>query len=266
MAIILISNLVILLGIMTLLWSVSLLLKDASIVDPFWGMGFIILALLTPRGNACESSNREMLITILVTLWGLRLSGFLLIRNWGHGEDKRYAAMRAKHGPRFAVVSLFSVFWLQAVILWFVALPVQVAIIADVAGSLTAADICGVAIWAIGFIFESVGDAQLARFKARPENAGKVMDKGLWAWTRHPNYFGDFCVWWGIYLISAMGSAWWTIASPAAMSWLLMKVSGVTLLEKTITGRRPDYADYKRRTSAFFPRPPKPKATANGIS
>lgn len=258
MALILLSNLVILLGIMTLLWGLSLVLKDVSIVDPFWGTGFVIVAWLTALRNEAIPA-RVMLLAILVTLWGLRLSLFLLIRNWGHAEDKRYAAMRAKHGPKFAVLSLFSVFWLQAFILWFVAQPIQVAGIANLASPLTVIDFLGVALWAVGVAFETIGDAQLARFKARPENAGKVMDRGLWAWTRHPNYFGDFCVWWGIYVIAAMGSAWWTILSPLAMSWLLMKVSGVKLLESTISDRRPDYAEYKRRTSAFFPRPPKPR-------
>ncbi len=254
---ILLTNLLILTAVMTLLWAVASTIRDASIVDPFWGTGFVIVAWLTMfRVESPEV--RVLLIAAMTTLWGIRLSIFLLVRNWGHPEDKRYAAMRAKHGPNFVRISLFTVFWLQAVILWFVALPIQVAIIRNAPTPLTAFDTLGIAIWAVGVFFETVGDAQLARFKSRPENAGKVMDNGLWAWTRHPNYFGDFCVWWGIYCISAMGSAGWTIASPLAMSWLLMKVSGVTLLEKTIADRRPDYADYKRRTSAFFPRPPKP--------
>ncbi|MBI1324629.1 DUF1295 domain-containing protein [bacterium] len=246
---------------MTLLWAMASLIRDVSIVDPFWGTGFVIVAWVT-LFRVEAPAFRVLIIAAMTTLWGLRLSGFLLIRNWGHPEDKRYSAMRAKHGPKFVRISLFTVFWLQALILWFVALPIQVAILRNVPQPITVFDAFGIAIWGIGLFFETAGDAQLARFKSRPENSGKVMDKGLWAWTRHPNYFGDFCVWWGIFIVAAMGAAGWTILSPLAMSWLLMKVSGVTLLEKTITDRRPDYADYKRRTSAFFPRPPKPRTPA----
>lgn len=258
MAAILLTNLAILLAVMSLLWALASLIRDVSIVDPFWGTGFVIVAWATVLRVETPVA-RVLILAAMSTLWGLRLSIFLLVRNWGHAEDKRYAAMRAKHGSRFVQVSLFSVFWLQAVILWFVALPIQVAVIRNASQPLSAFDATGIAIWAVGVFFETVGDAQLARFKSHPDNAGKVMDQGLWAWTRHPNYFGDFCVWWGIYLVAAMGSAGWTILSPLVMSWLLMKVSGVTLLEKTIGDRRPDYAEYKRRTSAFFPRPPKPR-------
>lgn len=258
MAAILFTNLAMLLAVMALLWAVASSIRDVSIVDPFWGTGFVLVAWATAL-RVDAPVTRVLLIACMITLWGVRLSIFLFIRNWGHAEDKRYAAMRAKHGPKFVRISLFSVFWLQAVILWFVALPIQVAVIRNSSQPLSVFDALGIALWGIGVFFESVGDAQLARFKSRPENVGKVMDKGLWAWTRHPNYFGDFCVWWGLYVVAAMGSAGWTILSPLAMSWLLMKVSGVTLLEKTIADRRPDYAEYKRRTSAFFPRPPKPR-------
>lgn len=261
MVAILFTNLAILLATMALLWAVASLIRDVSIVDPFWGTGFVIVAWAT-LFRVEMPAFRTLILAAMTTLWGVRLSGFLLIRNWGHPEDKRYAAMRAKHGSKFVRISLFTVFWLQAVILWFVALPIQVAIIRNVPQPISVFDSLGIALWAIGLFFETVGDAQLARFKSRPENSGKVMDKGLWAWTRHPNYFGDFCVWWGIYIVAAMGAAGWTILSPLAMSWLLMKVSGVTLLEKTIADRRPDYAEYKRRTSAFFPRPPKPRMPA----
>jgi steroid 5-alpha reductase family enzyme len=252
---VLISNLAILLTIMTLLWAVSLWLRDASIVDPFWGVGFVILAWISIF-RIESPAPRVMLIAIMTTLWGIRLASFLLFRNRGHGEDKRYAAMRAKHGPRFAWISLFTVFWLQAVILWFVAMPIQVAAFHQIQSPLSWIDAIGVVLWGVGLAFESIGDAQLARFKSKPENSGKVMDKGLWAWTRHPNYFGDFCVWWGIYVVASQGNAAWTILSPILMSWLLMKVSGVSLLERTIEDRRPGYVEYKQRTPAFFPRLP----------
>ncbi len=237
---------------MILLWIVSLIRRDASIVDPFWGAGFVLVAWL-----ACQMTDapswRAWLLVALTTAWGLRLSTFLAWRNWGHGEDRRYAAMRRYHGRKFWWVSLFTVFLLQAGILWFVSLPIQAAMAADSACKLSWLDAIGTSLWVIGFFFEAVGDWQLARFKADAANAGKVMDRGLWRYTRHPNYFGDFCVWWGLYLIAAAGGAAWTAASPILMSVLLMKVSGVSLLESTIADRRPEYAAYKARTNAFFP-------------
>jgi steroid 5-alpha reductase family enzyme len=241
---------------MALVWLLSLARRDASIVDPFWGSGFAIVALTASWLNFPPSA-RTTLLVALTAVWGLRLSLFLLWRNWGHGEDRRYQVMRDHHGQRFWWVSLFTVFMLQAVILWFVSLPIQVTASQDETNPLHWLDGLGVLIWTIGFTFEAVGDWQLARFKADPANAERVMDRGLWRFTRHPNYFGDFCIWWGLYLIAAAGGAWWTLLSPLAMSFLLLKVSGVTLLEKTITDRRPDYANYQARTNAFFPGSPR---------
>ena len=194
---------------------------------------------------------------MLTVLWGLRLSMYLLWRNWGHGEDRRYQAMRAHQGQRFWWLSLLTVFWLQAAILWFVSLPVQVTAVTDDAGPIGWLDAIGGALFLVGFGFETVGDWQLARFKRDPANRGQVMDRGLWRYTRHPNYFGDACVWWGLFLIAACGGAWWTILSPVVMTTLLLKVSGVSLLEKSITERRPEYAAYQARTNAFFPGPPR---------
>lgn len=241
---------------MTILWLVSLVRRDASLVDPFWGIGFVLVAWGAALLHQ-PVSVRGWLLVGLTTVWGLRLAGFLWYRNWGHGEDRRYAAMRAHHGDRFWWVSLFTVFLLQGTILWFVAWPLQAAAAQSVASPLGWLDALGVAVWFVGLFFESVGDWQLARFKADPDNAGRVMDRGLWRYTRHPNYFGDFCVWWGLYLIAAAGGAWWTIGSPLLMSFLLLRVSGVTLLEQTIVERRPDYAAYQARTNAFFPGPPR---------
>jgi steroid 5-alpha reductase family enzyme len=246
------------LAAMLLLWLLGVYLRDVSIVDPFWGVGFVIVAWIAWTRSA-PRNDRALLLAGLTTMWGLRLSLFLLWRNWGHAEDRRYAAMRAHHGARFWWVSLFTVFFLQGAILWFVALPVQFVAATGAFNRFNWLDAVGIAVWAIGMLFESVGDWQLARFKADPASAGRVMDRGLWRFTRHPNYFGDFCVWWGLYLVASAGGGWWTLASPLLMSFLLLKVSGVTLLESTIVDRRPDYAAYQAATNAFFPGPPKPR-------
>lgn len=243
-------------SLMVMLWVISVVRRDASIVDPFWGTGFVIVAWLACVFNAAGAT-RPLLMAGLVTVWGLRLSVYLLMRNWHHGEDRRYAAMRAYHGSRFPWMSLGTVFLLQGIILWFVSMPIQVGIVHGATPELNAYDLTGVGVWSIGLLFEAVGDWQLAMFKADPANAERVMDRGLWRYTRHPNYFGDFCVWWGLYFISISAGGWWTIGSPLLMSVLLMKVSGVTLLESTITERRPAYAAYCSRTNAFFPGPPK---------
>ena len=242
------------------LWLVSLQLRDASIADPFWGTGFIFVSWTAVMYNGVTNW-RAVLLAVLITIWGLRLSLFLLWRSRGHGEDSRYVAMRTHHGQRFWWVSLFTVFLLQGVLLWFVAMPIQVVAAGESGATVGMLDALGVLVWLVGLIFESVGDWQLARFKSDPGNAGKVLDSGLWRYTRHPNYFGDFCVWWGIFLIAASGGYWWTIASPLLMSFLLMKVSGVALLEKTIVNRRPKYEDYIRRTNAFFPGLPKKQSS-----
>jgi len=243
-------------GIMTALWSVGTARRDVSLVDPFWGTGFVIVAGIAGMLNA-PLTPRGWLLIILVTIWGLRLSLYLLWRNWGHGEDRRYAAMRQNHGPRFWWVSLLTVFLLQAAILWFVSFPVQAAVVKKSADGWGWLDGLGILVWGIGLFFEAIGDWQMARFQADPANSGRVMNRGLWRYTRHPNYFGDFCIWWGLYFVATAGGAGWTLASPLLMSVLLLKVSGVTLLESTIVERRPDYAEYKLRTSSFFPRPPK---------
>jgi steroid 5-alpha reductase family enzyme len=194
-------------------------------------------------------------VAVLVTVWGTRLSTYLAIRNLGHGEDYRYQAMRRRWGRRFPLVSLGTVFILQATLMWIVSLPVQLTM--EMSDDPGWPAFIGIAVWGVGMLFETIGDWQLARFKRDPDNAGKVMDRGLWRLTRHPNYFGDFCVWWGLFLVAVTGvSMLWTMIGPILMSTLLLRVSGVALLEKTITSRRPGYADYVRRTSAFFPRPP----------
>ncbi|HMO55014.1 MAG TPA: DUF1295 domain-containing protein [Tepidiformaceae bacterium] len=238
-------------------WLISVVIKDASIVDILWGSGFVIVAWVAfAVGDGYEA--RKWLITIMATLWGLRLSGYLAWRNIGKGEDYRYQAMRRHWGARFTVVSLFTVFGLQGVLMYVVSMPLQVAQLSGTPGELTLLDYAGAAIFAVGLLFESIGDFQLARFKANPENKGKVMDRGLWRYTRHPNYFGDAVVWWGIFIV-ALAEPWnvLVIFSPIVMTVLLTRVSGVAMLERTIGKRRPGYDEYIRRTSGFIPMPPK---------
>lgn len=241
-----------LLCVMCLLWLLSLWLRNASIVDPFWGTGFVLLAWWSGLQYPAIGP-RALLMCGLVTVWGLRLSLYLLWRNAGHGEDYRYASMRRQHGPRFWWISLGTVFLLQGGILWLVALPILMTTAPTAQSAWNVWDLAGVFLWGLGLTFEVVGDWQLAAFQSDPGNRGQVLRRGLWRYTRHPNYFGDFCVWWGLYLIAVAGGAWWTLFSPLLMSILLMRISGVTLLEATIEERRPDYAAYRRSTNAFFP-------------
>jgi steroid 5-alpha reductase family enzyme len=238
------------------LWLLSLRLRDSSIVDIFWGLGFVIIAWVT-RAAAVGAPARSALCLALVTLWGVRLAGYLAWRNLGKGEDPRYVAMRAHHGDRWPLRSLFLVFGLQGVLMWVISLPVQAALRSPLPAALGPLDAVGALLVLTGVVCEGLGDLQLARFKASPENRGKVMDRGLWRYTRHPNYFGDFLVWWGLYALALASGDAWTALSPALMSFLLLRVSGVTLLEKSLR-RRPGYEEYVRRTSAFFPWPPRP--------
>jgi steroid 5-alpha reductase family enzyme len=241
------------LGAMTLLWLASLARRDASIVDVWWGLGFVVIATVAHRYG--PGAARADLVLAMVALWGLRLAGYLLWRNWGAEEDRRYQAMRRAWGERFWWVSYATVFLLQGALMWIVSLPAQHALAST--QPLGALDVLGVGVFAVGLGFESIGDAQLARWKADPANAGRVMDRGLWRYTRHPNYFGDFLVWWGVWLVAAAApGGLWTAVGPAIMSLLLMRVSGVPLLERSLARRRPGYDAYRRRTSAFFPWPP----------
>lgn len=244
--------------LMTGVWLVSLWRRDVSIVDPFWGPGFVLVATVG-YFLAGGAAGRRLLLLVLTAIWGLRLGGYLLARNLRSGEeDYRYQKIRAKYGARFPWLSLVIIFWFQAVLLWFISLPVQIGQLAATPASLTWLDGLGAAVWALGLFFEAVGDRQLARFKADPTNRGKVLDTGLWRYTRHPNYFGDFLVWWGLFLIAlATPQGWMTVLSPVVMSLFLIKVSGAGLLEKDIVHRRPQYADYIARTSGFLPWPPR---------
>jgi steroid 5-alpha reductase family enzyme len=243
-------------------WLLSLVRRNVAIVDSLWSLMFV-LAAWTYAVQASAWGPRALLVLALVTVWALRLSVYITVRNWGHGEDRRYQAIRARNQPHFQIKSLYLIFAFQALLAWIISLPLLGAILNSGAAasahsnSLGVLDMAGTALWLVGFSFEAGGDWQLARFKADPANRGKVMDRGFWRYTRHPNYFGDFSVWWGLYLIAAGAGAWWSIIGPIGMSVLLMRVSGVTLLEKDIGERRPQYADYIRRTNAFFPGPPR---------
>mgnify|MGYP006278340251 FL=1 len=243
-------------ALMLTTWIVSVMIKNASIVDIVWGLGFVVVAW-TVRLTVEGDTTRQNLIVVLVTLWGLRLALYLAKRNIGHGEDFRYVLMRRKHGARFPLVSLYTVFAFQGALMWVVSLPVQLGQ-ADDGAPVGPLAVIGAAAWVVGFVFEAVGDAQLAGFKKDPANAGKVMDRGLWSLTRHPNYFGDAVQWWGIGIVAAeAGTAAIGLIGPVVMTFLLTRVSGVPMLEHSMAKRRPGYEDYVRRTSAFVPRPPR---------
>ncbi|MDO8391911.1 MAG: DUF1295 domain-containing protein [Actinomycetota bacterium] len=237
-------------------WILSVLLKNASIVDIVWGFGFVLVAWAV-RLNVDGVASRQNLLVALTSIWGLRLSGYLFWRNHGKGEDYRYKSMRKHWGQRFWLVSLGTVFGVQATIMFLVSLPVQLGQ-ASADDSIGALAWIGVVVWLVGLFFEAVGDAQLAHFKKDPANAGRVMDKGLWKYTRHPNYFGDACVWWGIAIVAAeVPVGRWGIVGAVVMTVFLRRVSGVTLLEKSLVKRREGYVEYVASTSPFVPRPPK---------
>lgn len=241
---------------MVAVWLVSLALRDASVVDIFWGAGFAMIAALG-YVRADGHHARRALVAALTIVWGTRLAVHLLLRNWSRGEDYRYADMRERWGQRFPLVSLFTVFAFQGLVLWTVSLPVQAAQLSRRPDSLTWVDALGVALWTVGFLFEVVGDEQLRRFKTDPSSSGRVMDRGLWRYTRHPNYFGDATLWWGLGVIAVAAGTWWTLVGPAIMTFALLRVSGVAHIEKNLRKTKPEYEEYIRRTSAFFPLPPK---------
>jgi steroid 5-alpha reductase family enzyme len=236
---------------LVLLWLLSLRLRDSSIIDLFWGPAFSVL--FWPTALAGTLTARSLLLGALVSAWGLRLGLYLAWRNLGHGEDKRYTAMRTRHGPAWWWRSLFVVFGLQGFLAFVVSWPIR-AVATSPASDWSALDAVATALVLLGLAFETVGDLQLARFK-RSAPRGAIMDRGLWRYTRHPNYFGDFVVWLGFGLFGLGVGAWWSLLGPLVMTVLLVKVSGKELLEKGMAAR-PGYADYVARTSGFFPWPP----------
>lgn len=245
--------------VLTGLWLVSLRIRDAGIIDVFWGIGFVLVAWLyyVELGEAFWTF-RNTIVCLMVTLWGTRLAVHLGNRYFFpyKGEDYRYGEMRAEHGKRWWWWSLIQVFLLQGVILWIVSSVFMPILLHD--GGFTALDLIGIIVWAIGLFFEAVGDWQLRQFKKNPDNTGKVLDTGLWKYTRHPNYFGDALLWWGFYLMAFnYPQGIFFFSSPLFMTFLLMRISGVAMLEVKLKKSKPQYHDYIKRTSAFFPMPPK---------
>lgn len=238
------------LALTTGIWGASLLLRDVSIIDVFWGPLFALQAWLY-RGQAADPGSASLVTVALVTAWAARLALHLARRARGGGEDPRYAAMREAGGAGWSVRALITVFWLQGALAWAVAWPVAVAARTD--DALGALGWVGAGVAAAGAGFEAVADAQLRRFRAGPRPHGRVLDSGLWRYSRHPNYFGDAVFWWGIWLLAASVGGAWTVFAPLLMTGLLLRVSGVPLLEARLRETRPGYADYVRRTSAFVP-------------
>lgn len=236
-------------------YAISRRIGRYNVVDVVWGLGFAAVAFVVALiGDG--SLTRRILLLVLVAAWGLRLSVYIGRRIAGHGEDPRYTDLLDRHGRTPGAV-ITRIFLTQGVSQWVISMPIQIsAVAAPARGAAWVVVGAGVLVWAVGLLFEAVGDRQLERFKADPANRGRIMDRGLWAWTRHPNYFGDFCVWWGIWLIAA--SAWpgvLTVFAPLIMSYLLIRGTGAGLLEKAMRDR-PGYREYQRRTAGFFPRPP----------
>ena len=231
-------------------WAVSIPMRNVSIVDSVWSL-LIAGAAWSFAWPAGVAGARGSLALALVSIWAVRLATYITVRNRGHGEDRRYREIRARNQPGFVFKSLYLVFALQAVLALVISLPLLPVVRST--QPLGLADTPGVLLWLSGFAWETVGDWQLARFKAVATNRGGVMDRGLWRYSRHPNYFGECCQWWGLFLLALGTGAWWTILSPLLMTLLLLKVSGVTLLERDIDERRPGYRQYVAHTNAFFP-------------
>jgi steroid 5-alpha reductase family enzyme len=242
---------------MLALWAISVPLGDPSFVDAGWAFGFVLIAVVT-AAIADGDPTRKVLIVATTAVWGLRLAGYLFWRWRRTGPDKRYASM-LRHAPGNPHVFLLTrVFLLQGALMWVVALPVQLGQVYATPKGVTVQAVIGLVVAATGIAFEATGDAQLTRFKRDPANATRVMDRGLWRYTRHPNYFGDCLVWWGLFLMAVVNApTFFTVAGPVTMTYLLLRWSGVPILERGLLRRRPDYAAYMQRTSAFLPRRPR---------
>jgi steroid 5-alpha reductase family enzyme len=240
---------------MTAVFCIALIKKDNSIVDIAWGLGFIGVALLTLFLRQ-DFTARQLIISVLVFIWGVRLASHIALRKSGKGEDFRYAKWRRDWGQWFVLRSYFQIFMLQGVFLFIIALSIMLVNFSP-REDLTGVDFIGIAVWSIGFFFEAVGDYQLKQFKKNPDIKGKIITTGLWKYTRHPNYFGEVVLWWGIFLIAlSVERGWMAILSPLTISFLLLRVSGVTMLEKKYQGN-PEFEAYAQRTNAFFPWFPK---------
>lgn len=247
----------IVMAMLTIVWIVSVRMVNAGIVDPFWGLGFVLVNAFyffnTPTENL-----RKWILLALVSIWGLRLFAYLWWRNWGKPEDYRYAQFRQRYGAtRYWWFSFFQVFLLQGILLWMISAPLFAVNYNTENASLTFWDALAILCWIIGFAFEAGGDYQLVKFKSNPANKGKVLNTGFWKYTRHPNYFGDACVWWGFAFFSMAVQSYWSVLGSLLMTFLLVNVSGVALLEKALKTNKPQYDEYIRKTSSFFPWFPK---------
>lgn len=249
-----ISGFAMLMTLLTTLWALSLIVKDSGIIDIFWGFGFVAMVwwYFYKTGQSFDNT-RAVLFAVLVSVWGIRLTTHLAIRNIGKPEDYRYQEFRAQGGKNYWWISFFRVFLLQGIILWNLSAFYLLVLQSD-ATTLLPLDYVGMGLWTIGFFFEAVGDWQLAQFKKNPANKGKVLDTGLWKYTRHPNYFGDACLWWGFFIFAlAHPQGIWYSYAPIFMTFLLVKVSGVAMLETALKKNKPQYAEYIKNTPAFVP-------------
>lgn len=261
----LLLNAAILLALVLVLWGISVRINDVSFIDAFWGAGMAVMAAASYLQLDAPGALAG-LIVVMAAVWGMRLGIHLFTRWRAEGEDKRYEKMLRKDREkgRFALAALTKIFLGQAVLLFMVCLPAQLGILASAEPApILPLAWAGLLLWCVGMFFEVVGDFQLKQFKANPANKGEVMDKGLWRYTRHPNYFGDACVWWGIWLAAASlgwDIAAWSVIGPIFLTFTLTKWSGAPLLEGGMKKRRPKYAEYIERTSGFIPMPPKKRA------
>lgn len=243
-------------GLFTALWIASLLVRNSSIVDMWWGPGILLIGvtyLVTSDG----ARPRGTLVVALLAIWAVRLAAHIGARNIGHGEDFRYAKWRSERGASWWWFSYFKVFLLQSVIAWIISMPLFFAIASETPAALTTLDVMATVVFLIGFLFEAIGDEQLRRFKKDPASKSRVLDTGLWRYTRHPNYFGEAVLWWGFGLFSAAAGGYLGLIGPAIMTFFLIRVSGVALLERTLRDSKPGYAQYVAATSSFIPRPPR---------
>ena len=247
----------IILILVTLLWIWSVFIKNVSIVDIFWGLGFVVVNTFYVFMSG-ELNARKIVILTLVCIWGFRLAIYLAIRNIGKGEDFRYQEFRQNYGPkRYWWFSYFQTFLLQGILIMIISLPLLGINYNNSNGNLQILDYLGIIIWIIGFTFETVGDFQLSNFKRDSKNKGKILHTGLWKYTRHPNYFGDSAVWWAYGIFSIAAGSYWQAIGAVIMTLLILKISGVSLLEKTLKETKPLYKEYIQKTSSFFPWFPK---------
>lgn len=253
---ILLNGSLLVLILMTILWIVSIFLKNVSIVDTFWGLGFVMLTWFY-YFQTDGFITRKIILLILVTIWGLRLSFYIGWRNWGEGEDYRYQNFREKHGKKYWWFSYFQTFLLQGFLMVIISVPLLGAQITAKNYALGFLDYLAIIVWLIGFVFEAGGDLQMAKFKNNPDSKGKVLNTGFWRYTRHPNYFGDSAQWWGYGLFSMAAGSYWPILGSVLMTFLLIRVSGVAMLEKSLKDKKPKYRDYIEKTNAFIPWFPK---------